>query len=121
MRHALSAALLGALVLAGCGDDSTATKSTAAPAATGAATTSIDIKDFVYSPTPATVKAGEKVSISNTDSAPHTLTDRAKGRGFDSGTIKGGETGAVTFTKAGSYTYFCEFHPYMKGTVTVTG
>ena len=105
-------ALLAAALLAGCGDDG-------APATP--ATTAIAIKDFVYSPTPATVKASTKVAVANADTAPHTLTDRAAERAFDSGTIKGGATGSVTFRKPGTYTYYCEFHPYMKGTITVTG
>jgi plastocyanin len=119
MRHALTAALLGAALLAGCGDD---TKSSSAPAAAPDAptTTSVAIKEFKYSPSPATVKAGAKITISNADRAPHTLTDRAASRAFDSGTIKAGESGSVTFTKPGTYAYFCEFHPYMKGMVTVT-
>ena len=117
MRHALIAALLGAALLAGCGSDD---EGAAAPAGAAAAT-KIDIKDFKYSPTPATVKAGETVTVPNADNAPHTLTDSASKRSFDSGTIKGDESGSVTFTKPGTYTYFCEFHPYMEGSVTVTG
>ena len=115
MRHALTAALVSAAaLLAGCGGMS---DQAASPTA---ATTAIAIKDFTYSPTPATVKAGARIAISNADGAPHTLTDRAAARAFDSGTIKGGARGSVTFTKPGTYAYFCEFHPYMKGAVTVT-
>lgn len=117
MRHALIAALLGAALLVGCGDDD---EGAAAPAGAAAATTKIEIKDFKYSPTPATVKAGATVTVPNADNAPHTLTDKGSGRAFDSGTIKGDESGSVTFTKPGTYAYFCEFHPYMKGSVTVT-
>ena len=120
MRHALIGALLGATVLAGCGSDSKSTTSTAAPARSAPATTAIAIKDFKYSPTPGTVKAGQRISVSNADSAPHTLTDQASGRAFDSGTIQGGKSGSVTFSKPGTYGYFCQFHPYMKGSVTVT-
>jgi plastocyanin len=119
MRYAITAVLMGAAVLAaGCGDDPAA-KAPARAAAT-AATTKIAIKDFLYAPTPATVKVGAKVAIPNADSAPHTLTDRASRRAFDSGTIKGGATGSVTFSTPGTFAYFCEFHPYMKGSVTVT-
>ena len=119
MRHALIALLLlpAAAALAGCGGGANDHAKAAAPAPT---TTAIAIRQFAYSPTPATVKAGARVRVTNADSAPHTLTDRASGRAFDSGTIKGGETGSVTFAKPGTYAYFCEFHPYMKGTVTVT-
>jgi plastocyanin len=112
MRSALIAAVSAAL-LAGCGGDNSAK----APAPT----TKIAIKAFKYAPTPATVKAGTTVAIANADSAPHTLTDRAAKRAFDSGTIKGAATGSVRFSKPGTYAYFCEFHPYMRGSVTVTG
>lgn len=67
----------------------------------------------------ATVKVGKEVSVPNADDAPHTLTDGSATRAFDSGTIKGGRTGSVSFKKPGTYAYFCEFHPYMKGKVTV--
>lgn len=115
MRHALPAALLAAAVLAGCGDGGGGSGSGSAPTAD-----TIRIADFKYSPPTATVKAGTPITVVNADDAPHTLTDRSSPRAFDSGTIKGGRSGTVTFTKAGTYDYFCEFHPYMKGKVTVT-
>ena len=125
MRHAILAALLGAALLAGCGgdDDSAALKKTttganAAPAGDEKQTDTIKIVDFVYDPTPATVKAGQKISIPNADAAPHTIT-AASGKSFDSGTIKGKATGSLTIGKAGTYAYICEFHPFMKGEITV--
>jgi plastocyanin len=123
MRHALIATLLAGALLAGCGSSDKGATTTPAPAATPAAapvTTSIAIKTFTFSPTPATVKAGRPITISNADASPHTFTDRATDRAFDSGTIKGHSHGSVTFSKPGTYAYFCEFHPYMKGSITVT-
>lgn len=113
MRYMTLAALCGAALLAGCGDSD----DEGGPVA--AATATIAIEDFKYAPDPATVNAGQKISLPNADDAPHTLTDRAGRRAFDSGTIKGKATGSVTFDKAGTFSYFCEFHPYMQGTVTV--
>jgi len=112
MRHILIATAASAALLCGCG---------AGGGARPATTTAIAIENFRYAPSPATVKAGARIAISNADGAPHTLTDRATARAFDSGTIKGGARGSVTFTKSGTYAYYCEFHPYMKGSVTVTG
>ncbi len=120
MRHAILAALLGAALLAGCGDDDKTTSKTTMPAEAAVATSAIEIKDFLYEPDPSTVKAGTKITISNADDAPHTLTQEGDARTFDSGTIKGKQSGSVTFSKPGSYKYFCEFHATMKGTVTVT-
>jgi len=120
--------LLGAALLAGCGDDDktglggdAAAKTTSTAVAEPAgATTSIRIVDFIYEPDPATVKAGEMVSIANADKAPHTLTEEGGSPSFDSDTIKGGQQGSVTFSKPGTFKYFCAFHATMKGTVTVT-
>jgi plastocyanin len=120
--------LLGAALLAGCGDDDktglggdAASKTTSTAVAKPAgATTSIRIVDFIYEPDPATVKAGEMVSIANADKAPHTLTEEGGSPSFDSDTIKGGQQGSVTFSKPGTFKYFCAFHATMKGTVTVT-
>jgi plastocyanin len=114
-RHALLAAGLAAALLTGCGDGG----GKAAPPAAAPATQKITIKDFLYSPDPSTVKAGTKIAVSNADSTPHTLTDKAGTPAFDSGTIKGKASGSVTFTKTGTFTYYCQFHPTMKGTVTV--
>ncbi len=114
MRHALLTALAGAALLAGCGGDDEG------GARSATATDTIRIKEFLYSPRSATVKAGQAISVPNADDAPHTLTDRSPKRAFDSGTIKGRETGKVTFGRPGTFEYFCELHPYMKGTVTVT-
>jgi plastocyanin len=114
-RHAMLAALLGATLLAGCGDKA----DTGTPAPAAAATDAIQIKDFLFVPDPVTVKAGVKIAVSNTDKAPHTVTEVGGSPSFDSGTIKGGESGSVTFSKPGTYKYFCEFHATMKGTVTV--
>ncbi len=116
MRHALLTALAGAALLAGCGGDD----GKAGNGGSAASTDTIRIAKFLYSPKSATVKAGRAISVPNADDAPHTLTDRSPKREFDTGTIRGNETGKVTFRRTGTFSYFCELHPYMKGTVTVT-
>ena len=120
MRHSLPAvlsALAAAALLASCGGDD---KKAAAKPAAAAATNTIRIANFLYEPDPVTVKAGQKIAIANTDDAPHTLTEEGQKPSFDSNTIKGKQNGSVTFSKPGTYKYFCSFHPTMKGTVTVT-
>ncbi|MCA1679390.1 MAG: cupredoxin domain-containing protein [Actinobacteria bacterium] len=106
------AALLAATLLTGCGGED-------APTASAGTTTTIRIKDFKFVPDSATVKAGIPISVPNEDRAPHTLTDAADPRAFDSGTIDTKQTGSITFDKRGTYSVFCELHPYMKGKVTV--
>lgn len=105
--------------LAGCGGDGGGSPSAAKPAA-AKTTGTIKIVDFVYDPTPATVRAGAKIVIDNTDAAPHTITASGSGKAFDSGTIKGQAKGSFTVDKPGTYAYICEFHPFMKGELTVT-
>ena len=46
-------------------------------------------------------------------------TVTARGGEFSSGAIPPGGTFSYTFTEPGSYEYFCQFHPWMTGTVVV--
>ena len=109
----------GALLFA---DDSqpTATANVATPAAVGTPTADasavITIADFGFSPL--TVAPGATVTVTNTDGAPHTVT--AVGGEFATGLIDAGAT--VTFvapTQPGTYTFFCDLHPTMQGTLVV--
>ncbi len=126
MRHAILAALLGATLIAGCGgDDTTARQGTAATTATTARSASptdtIRIRDFLFEPSPATIAAGQKITVPNDDAAPHTLTDRpAAGEPqFDTGTLRGKQRGSFAVPKPGTYKIFCEIHPFMKGEIKV--
>ena len=122
MRLAILAVLLGTALLAGCGDDDSGGPAMSTKTTTAAAerTDTIRIADFKYDPSPASARAGQRITIPNADAAPHTLTDAASARAFDSGTIKGKTSGSITFATAGTYSYVCEFHPFMKGEITVT-
>lgn len=115
----LAAALAAAILMAGCGGDDSSGGSSGASSTEPKPTETITISDFLYKPDPATLRVGQKVAVVNEDDAPHTVTDKAEKRAFDSGTIKGEASGSVTFSEAGKFTYFCEFHPTMRGTVTV--
>jgi len=83
---------------------------------TGAA--SISIKNFSFSPVPLSVKAGDTITITNNDSTDHTATDG--GGAFDTGHIAPGAFKTVTITKAGTYNYHCNIHPFMKGVINVS-
>jgi len=117
MSKAILALALTAVLLVGCGGDSGGAGD--AGSAEPKPTDTISISDFLYKPDPAAVRVGQKVAVSNEDEEPHTVTDKAERRAFDSGTIGGGEDGSVAFSRAGTYAYFCEFHPRMRGSVTV--
>ena len=72
-----------------------------------------------YSPQVLTVVVGvnNTVTWTNDDQAPHTVT--ATDGSFNSGNLNAGQAWSYTFTKAGVYTYFCSYHPWMKGTIIV--
>ncbi len=89
--------------------------------ADGAATTlEVTIADFAFTPSNLEVSVGDTVTWTNTDGVPHTATQDPSGSGFQSGTIANGESFSFTFEEAGEFTYFCEFHPNMTGTIVVT-
>ena len=92
--------------------------STAATPAPASSTAAITVRDFAYG-TPVVVAAGAQVSVTNMDSAEHTVTSD-DGSAFDVD-VKGGG-GTATFTapsQPGTYAFHCTFHPGMHGTLTV--
>jgi plastocyanin len=72
-----------------------------------------------FSPGTITVIIGfnNTVTFTNKDSANHTVT--ATDHSFDSGIIEPGQSWTHTFSTAGTYTYYCIFHTWMKGKVIV--
>ena len=103
-----------AAALTGCGGGGTADKTKAA----GASGDSITIKNFMFDPTPLKVKSGQQVTVTNDDSAVHTIT--ATDKSFDSKNLTKGKTFTFTAGKAGTYTYICDIHQYMKGSIEVS-
>ena len=76
------------------------------------------IEGFAFVPGTIEIKVGTTITWTNNDSAPHTVT--ANDRSFDSGRMEQGQTFSFTFEEAGSFDYFCEYHPGMSGTIVVT-
>lgn len=93
------------------------TESEPAPSGEASKSEKVEIVEFTYQPDPVVVQAGGKVIWQNQDTAPHTAT--ADDGSFDTGTIEKGKIGSETFKEAGTFTYFCEIHPTMHGTVEV--
>lgn len=79
----------------------------------------VSIKGFAFSPLNLSVKVGTKVTWTNNDSAPHTVTSDS-GTLLNSPTLSPGQSYSVTFTTPGTVNYHCTIHPMMRGTVTVT-
>jgi plastocyanin len=117
----LAVSAFAIVVLASCSSSGGSKPSTQPSSAQGAKSGGITISSFAYSGR-LTVKAGEKVTVTNNDSVTHTLTDKATHK-FDTGDIAG-NGGTATFTapsQPGTYKFGCTIHPSMAGTLTVTG
>lgn len=100
------------------GDASGTPESAEAEDGNAAAAVEVAIQDFAYNPETITIKAGQSVTWTNLDSAPHTATGQDRDV-LQSGTLNQGESYTQTFDTPGTYEYFCEFHPNMKGVVVV--
>ena len=88
---------------------------------TAAATKTVMIQNYAYSPASLTINVGDTVTWTNMDTAPHTVTVTSGPVKFSSGNLAKGESFSYTFTKAGSYQYYCAVHPDMVASVTVVG
>ena len=97
----------------GCFSDRPATGPT--PPAGG---NDIAVKNFAFAPGNLSVQTGDAVTWTNMDDVSHTVT--ADNDAFDSGAFGAGATFQITAGPPGTYTYFCQIHPFMKGTLTVT-
>ncbi|MEU1124923.1 cupredoxin family copper-binding protein [Streptomyces sp. NPDC005899] len=75
------------------------------------------IEDFRFVPQSVTVNAGDSVRWINNDSAVHTTT--SDGPGWDSGLLTPGMSFTRTFPTQGTFSYHCDIHPSMTGTITV--
>lgn len=116
----LGAALLIATLAVLITTDSGGGGAQSAPAGAQAQTTdTVSIDNFKFMPADVRVKAGTKLVFDNVDTAAHTATSD-EGGAFDTGGIPKGERGSVTIDKPGTYAYHCDFHPFMKATITVT-
>jgi amicyanin len=87
------------------------------PRAIAAASGSVAIADFSFAPPSVTIDQGDTVTWTNNGPTAHSAT--ANGGEFDSGILKAGQSSSHTFSQAGTYSYFCRPHPFMKGTVVV--
>jgi len=77
----------------------------------------VKIDNFKFGPESLTVPVGATVTWTNRDDIPHTVlsTDGV----FKSKVLDTDEKFSYTFTKAGTYDYFCSVHPKMTGKVIV--
>lgn len=78
-----------------------------------------DPTQWGFSPNNLTAHVGDTVAVTNSGKVSHTMT--AANGDFDTGLVKGGDTVTFTLTKPGTIQFFCQPHPWMKGTITVEG
>ena len=81
------------------------------------ANTEVKIDNFVFGPQTITVPVGATVTWTNRDDIPHTSVS-TEGV-FKSKVLDTDEKFSYTFTKAGTYSYYCTIHPKMTGQVIV--
>ena len=108
----MSAALVGLAAL--LGRPAMQAQSNDAPAA---AAPQIKIDNFSFAPQQITVVVGTTVVWVNNDDVPHTVV--GSHQEFRSKALDTNDQFSFTFTKAGTFDYFCSVHPMMTGKIVV--
>ena len=105
-----------------------------APAAAGSPGTALTILEGSsvqgspdFDPDTLTVKKGDKITVTNKDTLPHTVTsgtgptDPNSAKQFDTSIIEPGATADIETTNLtpGDYPFHCAVHPYMTGKLVV--
>ena len=117
MRRSVSIAVVTAALAFGVGTIAIGQSSVLAVAQEKPATAEVKIDNFSFGPATLTVPVGASVTWTNRDDIPHTVvsTDGV----FKSKVLDTDEKFSFTFSKAGTYPYFCSIHPKMTGKVIV--
>lgn len=77
----------------------------------------VSIANFTFTPAEITIAAGETVTWTNDDGAPHGLEYQDGAKGVDP--LLPGSSFSRRFDRPGTYEYNCSVHPYMTGRVVV--
>jgi len=93
--------------------------STPPPPAVPTGAAEVGIVNFKFTPATVTIKVGGTVDWTNHDDIGHTVT--FAGQGINSKVLQRNDRFSHTFDTPGTYTYICSIHPFMHGTVVVTG
>ena len=78
----------------------------------------IKIDNFSFAPETLTVPAGATVTWVNQDDVPHNIVS-SEGKTLKSPVMDTDEKFSYTFTKPGTYPYYCGIHPKMTAKVIV--
>jgi len=91
--------------------------SSARPAMPARVRVAVSIENYAFQPDPITVSLGTTVVWTNRDEVTHTVVSADKL--FASPALETNRSFEFTFSKAGTFPYFCSLHPEMKGKVIV--
>jgi len=119
MRRSVFIAGLAAALVLGMGVFGTGRKGSVARAQQTASTMEVKIDNFSFGPVTVTVPVGTTVTWTNRDDIPHTIVSTDDPKAFKSKVLDTDEKFSFTFSKAGTYPYFCSIHPKMTGKVIV--
>jgi len=79
----------------------------------------VRISGYAFQPAALTVTAGDTVTWTNADQAPHDVTTTSAPVAIHGSRMEKGQSWSYTFTTPGTYAYICSIHPDMKATVIV--
>jgi len=108
------------VVLAGamCLHAAAGRKTNETPANSPAMVQEVKIDNFTFAPPSVTIAPGTTVRWVNRDDIPHTVVSDDKTT-FKSRPLDTDQDFSYTFTKPGTYSYFCSIHPKMTGKIVV--
>ena len=115
----MSTAGLAVILMLGIAGFGVGQKSSIAVAQEKASTVEVKIDNFSFGPGSLTVAIGTTVTWTNRDDIPHTVVSTDDAKTFKSKVLDTDEKFSFTFSKPGTYPYFCSIHPKMTGKVIV--
>jgi plastocyanin len=77
----------------------------------------VTVADYQFTPGSTTIHVGDTITWTNNGPSAHTAT--AHNGSFNTGVLQKGQSASHTFTQPGTYTYYCQIHPFMHGTIVV--
>ncbi len=119
MRRSVSIAGLAAALVLGTIGFSAGQNGLAASAQEKMSTTEVKIDNFSFGPVTLTVPVETTVTWINHDDIPHTVVSTDDSKTFKSKVLDTDEKFSFTFSRPGTYPYFCSIHPKMTGKVIV--
>lgn len=119
MRRSVFIAGLAAALVLGMGVFGTGRKGSVTRAQQKMSTVEVKIDNFSFGPVALTVPVGTTVTWTNRDDIPHNTVSTDDPKTFKSKVLDTDEKFSFTFSKPGTYPYFCSIHPKMTGKIIV--